>query len=234
MLSFVGWLSGITATGVFIISIMLGLFFIYKSRKITSKLLLNLGLVYLFAGLIYLGDFLDFMSILLTGRNIDNSGGIIGLINWMWFPGAILLAMNIGAELIIPEKKWYLLSVYVILSVIFEIFLFLDPAGSITYAYPASPGEDLINDNLVIGSVVFIIAAIFLLSVLVFLGIGFLIMGMKASGDIRRNFFFLSAGAFLYIIGGIFDALFDPGIHLIFARALMISSALFFYKGLKE
>ena len=189
-----------------------------------------LGLVYIFAGLVYFGDFLDFITILSTGKNIENEN-IIGIINWMWFPGAVILAIYIGAELIVPEKKWYIFAIYLILGVLFEIFLFSDPSGSITYDTPAN---DLINDSLVIGSYAFIIAAIFLLSVFVFLGFGFLIMGLKSSGDIRRNFFLLSVGAFLYIIGGVLDGLFPPGIHIIFARAAMIISALFFYTGLKE
>ena len=234
MLSTIGWLSGITSTGVFIISCMFGLFFIYKSRKLKSNLLLYLGLIYIFAGLVYFGDVLDFITILMTGRNIDNPGGIIGIINWMWFPGAVVLAIYIGAELMVPEKKKYIFCLYIALGVLFEIFLFLDTAGSVEFVYPPSSGEDLINDNLRIGSIAFIIAAIFLLSVFVFLGIGFLIMGFKATGDIRRNFFFLSAGAFIYIIGGVLDGLFPPGIWLIFVRAAMISSALFFYKGLKD
>lgn len=230
MLSYIGWLNGITATGVFLISCLFGLFFIYKSKKLKSNLLLILGLVYIFAGLVYFGDFLDFVTILSTGSNIKNKE-IIGIINWMWFPGAILLAIYIGAELMIPEKKWYIFSIYLILGIVFEIFLFSDPGGSVTYD---TPPNDLINDSLVIGSIAFIIAAIFLLSVFIFLGFGFLIMGLKSTGDIRRNFFLLSVGAFLYIIGGVLDGLFEPGIHILFARAAMIISALFFYSGLKD
>ena len=49
------------------------LFFIYRSRKINADLLLYLGLTYFFARLIYFGDFLDFITILLTGTNFDYS-----------------------------------------------------------------------------------------------------------------------------------------------------------------
>src|SRR4030042_1477214 len=111
MLSYVGWLNGVTATGVFIFSCLLGLFFIYKSRKTEAKLILYLGLVYFFAGLVYFGDVLDFITILFTGRNIVRYE-IIGLINWMWFPGAVVTAMYIGAELLIPEKKRFIFLIY--------------------------------------------------------------------------------------------------------------------------
>jgi hypothetical protein len=212
---------------------LFGLFFVYKSKKTDAKLILYLGLTYFFAGLVFIGDVLDFITILLTGSNIDNSGGIIGLINWMWFPGAILSAVYLGAEILIPRKKWYIFSVYIFLAIVFELFLFLDPAGSVTYDNPIIPGEDLINDNLVEDSIVYFIALIFLLSIIIFLGFGFLIKAIQTSGSIRKKFLFLSIGAFVYTIGGILDGLFSPGIILIFVRAGMIGSAWIFYLGLR-
>ncbi len=226
-------MNGATAFGVFLFSILFGLFFIYRSRKTDAKLLLYLGTTYFFAGLVYLGDVLDFMTILLTGNNIDNKFGIIGLINWMWFPGAILSAIYFGSELITPKRKWYIFSIYIILSIIFELFLFLYPSGSVTYANPPIAGEDLINDNLVEDSVVYFIALIFLLSVIIFLGFGFMIRAIQANGVIRKNFLFLSIGAFVYTIGGILDGLFSPGIILIFIRSAMICSAWLFYLGIR-
>ncbi|MFX0008639.1 MAG: hypothetical protein ACFFAV_18165, partial [Candidatus Hermodarchaeota archaeon] len=85
-------MSGITSLGVFVFSLVFGLFFVIKSFKKKSRLLTYLGLVYVFAALVYTGDVLDFFTILITGTNIDNSFGIIGLINWMWFPGAVVPA----------------------------------------------------------------------------------------------------------------------------------------------
>ncbi len=151
----------------------------------------------------------------------------------MWFPGAILSAIYLGGELLTPKKKWYLLSIYVVLSIIFELFIFLNPEGSITYANPARPGEDLINDNLVEDSIAFFLALIFLLSVIIFLGFGFLIKAIQSRGSIRKSFLFLSIGAFIYTIGGILDGLFSPGLILIFIRSAMIGSAWLFYFGLK-
>ncbi len=233
-LSFIGWLNGLTASGVFLFSVIFGLFAIYKARKTHLNPLLYLGLTYFFAGLIFTGDFLDFVTVLLTQTNIDNSIGIIGLINWMWFPGVAIFGMYFGAELIIPKKKWMIFIIYLILGIIFDVLLFLDPASALTYTYPTIPGEDLINDSLVLESIVSILAIIFLLSILILDGFGFLRKGIQSTGIIRRKFYYLSLGAFLYIIGGILDGLFDPGISLIFIRAAMIISALLFYLGVKQ
>ncbi|KKL83605.1 hypothetical protein LCGC14_1973060 [marine sediment metagenome] len=233
-LTSIGWLNGITASGVFLFSVFFGLFVAYKSRKTHLNLLMYLGFTYFFAGLIYTGDFLDFLSILITQTNVDNSIGIIGLINWMWFPGVVLFAMFFGAELIIPKRKWLIFFIYLVLGIIFEIFLLLDLSGSVTYVYPSIPGEDLINDSLVFESIPGILMLFFLLSILVFDGIGFLRKSIQSTGVIRKKFFLLSLGAFIYIIGGILDGLFSPGIALIFIRSAMAISAVLFYLGVKQ
>ena len=230
----IGWLNGLTASGVFLFSLIFGFFAIYKAIKTHSNPLLYLGLTYFFAGLIFTGDFLDFVTVLITQTNIDNSLGLIGLINWMWFPGVAIFGMFFGAELIIPKKKWSIFVIYLILGIIFDVMLFLDPSSALIYTYPVNPGEDLINDSLVLESVVSILALIFLISILILDGFGFLRKGIQATGTIRRRFYYLSLGAFLYIAGGILDGLFDPGISLIFIRAAMIISALLFYLGVKR
>jgi len=230
----IGWLNGITALGVFFFSFLFGLFFAIKSRKKGSNLLLYLGLIYIFAALVYTGDVLDFFTILSTGDNVhERFVWLIGLINWMWFPGAVLFAMYIGALLITPKKKWYILSIYLVLGVIFELFLFLYPSGSVGYD-PDPEGKDIYNDNLAFTSITGIVALIFLLSLLIFLGFGFLRKGIQSTGIIRRKFFLISSGAFIYIIGAVLDGLFSPGVYLIFVRSAMALSAWLFYFGLRE
>ena len=233
-LTFIGWLSGITSTGVFLFSVIFGLVVIYKGRKTHLNLLIYLGLTYFFAGLIFTGDFLDFLSILLTDSNIDNSFGIIGLINWMWFPGVAIFGMYFGAKLIIPKKKWWILSIYLILAIIFELFLFMDPTGSIEYVNPTIPGTDLINDNLIFESIAGILVLFFLISLLLLDGVGFLRKSIQSTGVIRKKFLLLSLGAFIYIIDGVIDGLFSPGILSIFIRSAMGVSAFLFYFGVKQ
>ena len=229
----IGWSNGITASGVFLFSCLFGLFFIYKAIRKKSRLLFMLGLVYFCAGLVYVGDTLDFITVLVTNANIANPMIFIGLLNWVWFPGAVVPAMFIGAELIIPKRKWIVIIVYLILGILFEVFLFTAPSAAITFEIPPV-GTDLINDNLIFESIPSLIALVFLLSILLFLGVGFLSKGIKSSGDIKKKFYSLSAGAFIYTIGAVFDGLLEPGFYLIFIRAAMILSALLFYYGLKE
>ena len=125
VLSLIGWLSGITASVVVIFGIMLGFFCIYEAKKSEVKLLFYVGLTIICAGLCWLGNMIDFFVILLTGKNVVIPYGMFGVISLMWVPLYIVFGMYIGAELIMPEKKRFIISIYVVFGFIFELLLIL-------------------------------------------------------------------------------------------------------------
>jgi len=90
MLNFLGWIDGLTASGVVIFGILFGGFFIYKSRKSNAKILFYLGLANAFAGLMFLGVFLDFLIVLITQTNINNTDGIVGILSYIWMAPAMI------------------------------------------------------------------------------------------------------------------------------------------------
>jgi hypothetical protein len=234
MLSITGWLDGITASGVVIFGVVFGLYFIYHSKKVEAKLLYYVGVLVILAGLAFLGVFLDFLNVIITGKNLDNSFGIIGLLSYVWIAPLIVIGIYIGAELMTPKRKGLLTGIYIVLMGIFEILLFLDPYGSFDFTYPNKSGEALIDYNLNLGSPAGILMIVFLLSMIVFLGIGFLIKAFQATGEIRKKFLLLSLGVFLYCIFGLFESLTVPGYALIIIRIGYISGPLFMYLALKE
>ena len=105
MLSYPGWITGLTAMGIIVFSCSSGLYFIYNSKKSKAKLLSYAGLMVIFGGLSYLGASFDFLTILLSGSNIDNSYGLLGILGGMWIIPSLLTAIYFGVELLIPEKK---------------------------------------------------------------------------------------------------------------------------------
>ena len=234
MLSNTGWLDGITASGVVIFGIVFGLYFIYHSKKVEAKLLYYVGVLVILAGLAFLGVFLDFLNVIITGKNLDNSFGMVGLLSYVWIAPLIVVGIYIGAELMTPKRKGLLTGIYIVLMGIFEILLFLDPYGSFDFTYPNKSGEALIDYNLNLGSPAGILMIIFILSMIGFLGIGFLIKAFQATGEIRKKFLLLSLGVFLYCIFGLLESLIVPGYALIIIRIGYISGPLFMYFGLKE
>ena len=229
-----GWIDGITASGVVIFGIIFGLFFIYRSKKTNAKLLAYLGLANMLAGLMFLGVFIDFLFILITNENIVNTRGIVALLSYIWFAPVIITAMYIGAELLTPNKKKYIVLISIIISIIFEILIFIDPLGSFNFdpIPPTPPSENLIDYNVNLMTFAGISMGIMLITVLVFLGLGFLYKGFQTSGVIRKNFLLLSAGSICFCIFGLLEGLTEPGIMVIIVRIGYLSSFWFMYFGL--
>jgi len=235
MLILEGWIDGITASGVVIFGIIFGLFFLYKSRKSGARILAYLGLVNILAGLMYLGVFTDFLVVLATENNLDNSTGLVGILSYIWFAPVMIIALYIGAELLVPDKKWYLMLIIFILSAIFEVFFFLDPMGTFNFVDPVNPGETLIDYNVNMLTPAGITMAILLLTVLIVLGFGFLIKGIKSGGDLKKNFFLLSMGSICFCIFGLLEGLIAPELILmvIIVRIGFLTSFWLMYYGLK-
>jgi hypothetical protein len=234
LLTIFGWIDGITASGVVIFGFIFGVFFLYKARKSSAKILTILGLVNILAGLMYLGVFTDFLVVLATETNLDNTYGLVGILSYVWFAPVMILALYIGAELLIPKKKWYLMALVVIICIIFVILFFLDPMGTFNFVPPPVLGESLIDYNVNMFTPAGIIMAILLLLVLVILGFGFLIKSIQSTGVLRKKFFFLSMGSICFCVFGLLEGLTAPGVMVIFVRIGYLISFWLMYYGLKD
>ena len=234
MLTLFGWIDGITASGVVIFGFIFGFFFLYKARKSGAKILTILGFVNILAGLMYLGVFTDFLMVLATTTNLDNTNGLVGILSYVWFAPVMILALYIGAELLIPKKKWYLLSIIIVVCILFEILFFLDPMGTFNFVDPPVLGELLIDYNVNMFTPAGIIMAILLLAVLIILGFGFLIKSIQSTGVLRKKFLFLSLGAISFCIFGLLEGLTEPGFMVIFVRVGYLISFWLMYYGLKD
>ena len=205
-------MNGLSSMAVVISYCGIGLFFIYKSKKTDAKLLIYVSIAGICFGLQYLGSFIDFVTILLTDNNMDNPNGLYGILNQVWLPPAMIFSIYLAAELLIPEKKWHIVSIYIVLGIIFELFILLDPMGSFTFVDPESPGEDLIDSQFTFGSPAGIIFIIFFLSFITFWGFGFLYKSVKSTGILRKKFLLLSIGSIYTLTFAIIDSLTSQGI----------------------
>ncbi len=217
--------------GVIIAGFATGIFFIYKSKKTDARLLFYMALCGILVSLTWLGGFTDFLTILLTGKNYIFDVGL----GMMWAPMLSIIAIYIGNELLIPEKKelkWFILFTFIILGITFEIIIFLKPETSFEFQYPSIDGEDLVDSYLVFNSTAGFIYLINYLFVLIQWGIGFLIKSIQSEGIIRKKFLILSIGIFILLSFAFLDGLFN--FIIIFARIGVISSFIVFYFGLRE
>jgi hypothetical protein len=232
-LSYYVLLNGLVVLGVLIFSSVSGIFFFYKSRKYNIKLLSYLGVMIFFMGFMWLGPIVDFITIVFTTGNMDNSYGLYSILSYMWVPIPLFFAMLISAQILLPEKKWYIVSIYIILGIIFEYYVFTDTLNSFIFDTPGAPGWSLIDARFNLASPAFILIAIFDFSVL-FNGIGFLRKSIQSEGIIRRKHLYLSLGFFIFVFFTIFDLINFPGGALYTIRIGINFCFLFFYLGLKE
>jgi hypothetical protein len=185
----------------------------------------------------YLGVFTDFLVVLATENNLDNSYGLVGILSYIWFAPVVILALYIGAELLVPKRKWYLMFIIIAISVLFEILFFLNPYGTFNFIVdPSIPVELLIDYNVNMFTPAGILMAILLLMILIVLGFGFLIKSFQSSGVLRKKFFFLSMGSICFCIFGLLEGLTVPGFifMVIFVRAGYLISFWLMYYGLKD
>jgi len=227
------WLEGLTASSVISVGIILGLISIIKGRKLKAKLLTVLGLAIFFIGFLYLGPTTDFLTVIITGSNITSEFwglGIYGILSYLWIAPALVMAMYIGGELILPKRKWILVIIYMVLGIIFEYFLWFQTDN--TFVIDLVPGE-IIDSSFVLLYPTFLLMALFILSILIFHGIGFLIKAIKSTGVLRKKFLLLGIGFIIFSIAGAGDSLVNPGIGLVIVRTAMISSIVLMYLGLK-
>ncbi len=191
-----------------------------------------MGLANLFAGLMFLGVFLDFLFVLTIQQNIVNNG-IVALLSYIWFAPVIISAMYIGAELLTPKIKKPIFIIFLIISIIFEIVIFIDPNSFnfIPEIYTI-PSKNLIDYNVNLLSIAGMLMGGLLFSVLIFLGLGFSYKAFQSSGVIRKNFLLLAAGSISFCIFGLLEGLIAPGPLVIVVRLGYVSSFILMYFGL--
>jgi hypothetical protein len=232
----IGWLDGLTATAVVSVGLLVGIISFYKAMKLKSTLLAITGFATISAGFILLGATVDLFYILITDDNLDPVW-LYGLLSYTWTAPITIFGLYIGAELLAPKRKILIVSIYAILSIIFEIIVFYYSltAPEVIYRLPETDpaGTALLNTSMNPRSIAFILMLVFLISGLIFNGFGFLSKSRKAAGAIKRKFLYLSLGWIIFIICGALDGLFDPGIYTFFIRLGLVASIFFMYLGVR-
>lgn len=231
-----GILDGSTAALIVISSVAFGLFSLYKSLKLKAKLLTIAGLAMIFVGFLWLGPTVDFIFVLLGKGNIPGDPPVAYVIlSYLWVAPALIFAIYLGGELIMPKKKWLLVGVYIALGIVFEYFLWFDTIASFDElgVEVGFEGEKLINASFETLHPTFLLIAVFLVSTLVLLGIGFAIKAKQSTGMLRKKFTYLSIGFIIFVLSGALDSIIELPLAIGIIRVVMATFALWMYLGLK-
>jgi hypothetical protein len=232
-IGFEGLLDGITASLIVFSSVIFGFLSLFKSIKLKAKLLSIAGLVMIFVGFLWLGPTIDFFFKLITDTNLPGSPPVIYVfLSYTWVAPALFFAMYLGGELIMPKRKWILVGIFVVLGVIFEFFLWTQPLQSFEFIGLRFP-NGIIDADFNRGHPTFILVAVFLVSALIFLGIGMAIKAKQATGTLRKKFTFLSIGFIIFVVCGALDSILIIPLAIGVVRVVMATFAIWMYLGLK-
>ncbi|MFX1287221.1 MAG: hypothetical protein ACFFFY_01500 [Promethearchaeota archaeon] len=236
MVSELGLLDGLTATGIILSATIFGLLSLYKSIKLKAKLLTIAALTMFFVGLLWFGPFMELLLVTFTGFNISPKE-TYALLSYSWVAPALIFALYLGGELLIPKRKWILIGVFIVLGLLFEYFLWFQTTESFIWFAPGEfgfiSGEDVIDVNFVRTHPTFLLVALFLIVALIFLGIGFLVKAKQATGELRKKFIYLAVGFIIFVVCGALDSILTLPVAIGFSRVVMMTFAFWMYLGLK-
>ena len=238
MLSIEGWINGLSATIGIIVSSIFGLGIIYQARKLKVKLLFYMGVAIFFLGFFWIVECVDFISIVTTDTNAITSNNwlVIGIFSWIWSPIVLLISIYVFSTLVLPNQKKYIMTVFVVLGIFYEVSIILFPSFNLVFMGPEVTGSNLADVSTEEPSLASVLLYLFMISGIILCGFGYLYKGIQSKGVIQKKFYLLSIGYFIFsTFPLIFNLLFtDVYATFIVIRAGMIGSFIFFYYGLRE
>ena len=138
-------------------------------------------------------------------------------------------------KLLTPEKKYYLLSLGLIVDILLVLYTVFDYSGNYIWLYPENPGEDVIDTFFIIpGSPIFIFMIFTLLFYFIFNVFGLFLKGYRSKGVLKRKYFYLSIGNLLFVVFFLLETSILIAIVRPFLRIGEISGILIIFLALRE
>ncbi len=232
MLSFHGWIDGISFVVLLVFGIIIGLFFIYESQKSGAKILTYLGLALSIFVLMYLGNLFDFFTVLISGRNLGNEFLSVARIGYVLSSLALLCLGYIGINQMISNLKFgiILFIFFIMITLAYVYMVIFSIENMLTLVYPENPGEELIQDNVNPTAPGMIVLTVGNVILLIFLGFGFLYKAINSESIIKKKSYILSLGFFILFSSFFIEAM----IPFALLRLLIVVAFIILYYGLRE
>jgi len=241
-LSTIGLLNGLTQSGLLIFGCILGFFFISKSKKTQAKLLLYLGLGSIGIGFWQLAGSIDFIHLLATKVNLPLfSDPNIPFSSLFWY-FTTLFGLLFGIaflfysalKLVIPKKRYYFLTLYLIIGVIISIIYVGFFQLNIDLIPEVITGDDIINTSVRPTSPIFPLMICDVILFFIFNVIGLLLRSFKSKGIIKKKLIELSTANLLFLIFFVIYVIADESIYKFIMRIGEIGSIIIMYFALRE
>ena len=233
-ISIAGWMNGTSSLLIFLISIAFGIYIIVKSLRYKARLLTYMGLAFIFLGLVYLINIVDFINICLTERNIGKEYVWMAIFSCLCVVFATIFVFLIASEILSPNRKEILkfIGLFPFYSLI-TLFL-LDFDNTFEIVYPSKTGENIIEIIFIPTSPGYYIAVFLTIIMLIYFGSGFLIKSLYSSEYIKRRFQYLSFGYSIIAISTILDGIITNINIILIIRISTLLGEYIMYIGLRD
>jgi hypothetical protein len=183
--------------------------------------------------LYYLGPLIDFIAILLTGSNFINKE-FLAISSNMTIGPFIVTQWYILSELITPKYKKIIVILSVIICSLSELFLFLDPLGSIRVYPSQASGEMAQFFPMWFGKPFYITITIGYSVSIIFIIIGFIYKTLNSKGIIKKKYFYLLLALSMYLISIMLFTYWPRAMFFTIFNVLILVSFGILYLALKE
>src|SRR5271157_5736885 len=225
--------NGLSAMLILVTGYIIAIRLLFAIRQSESKLLPAQALFAFGLASFYTGTVVSFWVLFVTGSNLEPLT-LVGILDFTICPIAVCAAMWLGFSMIKPSLVKPMVTIYAITAIPFWANLWFNWLGPSQNIPPVGPG-DLVDIGLLNLSGIF--TAIYILSLILIVGGGFIYLAKISTGDIKRRSTFYAIGIMLFSLAGITETqvhLVEMGLSilLVVIRLVMVGAYIILYKAM--
>jgi hypothetical protein len=224
-------ITGSSASLILITAYTTAIFSFIRAKKIKNPFLNWVGGFLICMGSFYLGIASSFITLLITGQNLDTY--TTGYLSYSVTPIGVAIAMYVGFKLISskPKVAVAVATIFALSGLVFWYYLYVDHENSIfSNVIQANIDGDLID--LTLEGLVNILITVYLASFAVILIPGYIWLAKISTGSMRKNSILLVIGYTLFIVCGYIDTRVPATVFVIMiVRIVMAIAYIFLFLG---
>ena len=225
--------NGLSAMLILVTGYIIAIRLLFAIRQSESKLLPAQALFAFGLASFYTGTVVSFWVLYFTGSNLQPLE-LVGILDFTIAPIGTCAAMWLGFSMIKPSLVKPMVTIYAITAIPFWANLWFNWLGPSQNIPPVGPG-DLVDIGLLNLSGIF--TAIYILSLILIVGGGFIYLAKISTGDIKKRSTLYAIGIILFSFCGIVETqihLIEMGLSivLVLVRFVMVAAYIVLYRAM--
>ncbi len=208
-----------------LISILLGVIFLYKSAKLKRKDIFTLGIAWICLSSPWWGDGFSFLTVILFNSALEPF--IYLALDNVFIPVAILAWMYSFTTILYPDSKKVILTIFLVFCIVYEAIIIV--LLSIDLSLIGTIKETFYYQPELIPMIFQLIA----LTITIVTGLMFSFKSLKIEDEILRwKARFLLVAFISFFLGALIETVIEMNaLSIVFVRLILISSAIEYYLG---